>query len=90
MHTGIRPKSNNIKIKKFGDEYEVNFNETSWFYLDFVGMQELRDKISEALDPPKKDDNLLREKDDYIDEIGNGKSFEKEQIEMGDEDDGEI
>lgn len=93
MEVGLEPKDIDIKIRIIADKYEIYLNDEMWFYLDLAGVQKLRDKISEALDPSSEDEDIdiLREKDDYIDGIGNGNKSEINHTEhIGDENDGEI
>lgn len=94
METAYKLENEKIKITKYGkSSYAIDFEKGKHIlWLNDKEMMLLRDRISEALDPPEEDDgvDILREKDDYIDEIGNGKDFKKEQIGVGDENDGEI
>lgn len=81
MQVGLKPKVNNISIKKIGKQYEINFGDEIWIYLDSrKDLAELRDKINDILiylpqikkilstrEDYKSD--MLREKQDYIEEV---------------------
>jgi len=94
METAYKLENEKIKITKYNkDSYAIDFEKGKFIlWIDEKELKELRDRVSEALDPPVEDDyaDILREKDDYIDEIGNGQAFKKEQVEVGEDDDGEI
>ena len=70
MEAGLKPKVNNISIKKIGKEYEINFGEEIWIYIGSKkDLTELRDKINSTLIEEDKNFEMLREKQDYIDEV---------------------
>jgi len=70
MEIGLKPKKTNITIMKMGGEnYEVNFNEETWLYLDKEQITELRNKINGILMGEDYKSDMLREKQDYIDEV---------------------
>jgi len=61
-----------IIIKRCEDVYEINFEDGKFLlWLNERELKELRDRVSEALDPPIEDKDLeiLREAKDYKKEI---------------------
>lgn len=95
MQTEYKLEDEKIKITKYNkNKYAVDCERGKFIlWIDEKELKELRDKISEALDPSIEDEDIdiLREKDDYIDEIGNGNKSETNHTEyIGDENDGEI
>ena len=73
METAYKLENEKIKITKYNkNHYAIDFEKGKFvLWTDEKELKELRDKISEALDPPEEDDyaDILRVKDDYIDEI---------------------
>lgn len=56
-----------IIIKRCEDVYEINFEDGKFLlWLNEKELKELRDRVSEALDPPEEDEDLeiLREAED--------------------------
>lgn len=79
MEIGLKPKKINITIMKMGGEnYEVNFNEETWLYLDKEQIKELRDKINDVLIGKDIKLDMLREQQDYIDEVKKAGGFDND------------
>jgi len=70
MQVGLEPKKTSIMIRQMGGEnYEVNFNEEMWLYLSKEQITELRNRINDFLIGKDRNFEMLREKQDYIDEV---------------------
>jgi len=74
MQIGYEPKNaKEIKIKKMKDCYEILFTQKDdsefWFYLAEKELIELWDKISWILQSEDNTFDMLREKQDYANEI---------------------
>jgi len=70
MQAGLEPKSKEITIKKLGRTYEIEFEEgKSILWLEKEEMIVLRDKINDVLIEKDIKLDMLREKQDYIDEV---------------------
>jgi len=71
METGFDLKDKKISIKKFGkDNYEIEFEGgRHYLWLDEEDMIELRDKINEVLLGEDRNSEILREAEDYTNEI---------------------
>ena len=71
MEIGLKPKVNNINIKKIGKQYEINFGDEIWIYVGSrKDLTELRDKINNAIED--KTDNkfeIIREAGMMIKEL---------------------
>ena len=92
MQIGTEPKSKDIVINKIGKIYEIQFEEgKAILWLDREEMIMLRSRITEALKENidiDKSFDMLREKQDYIDEVGKNGGFDKD-CPIGDEENGE-
>jgi len=68
MQTAYELKDKKISItKRCEDVYEINFEDGKFLlWLNEKELKELRDRVSEALDPPEEDKDLeiLREAED--------------------------
>ena len=70
MEIGLEPKVNNIDVKPVGKKYEINFGDEVWIYLGGrKELTELRDKINDVLMGENYKSDMLREKQDYKDEV---------------------
>ena len=70
MQVGLEPKKTSIMIRQMGGEnYEVNFNEEMWLYLSKEQITELRNRINDFLIGKDRNFEMLREKQDYIEEV---------------------
>ena len=72
MQVGLKPKVNNINIKKIGKQYEINFGDEIWIYIgNRKELTELGDKINNILKNKEEDKNfdILREFQDYKNEV---------------------
>jgi len=101
MKTGMEMKPKEITIKKFSDGGEVDYeiriidgDSCSLLWLDPNGIKMLRNRITEILKEEVELDekfDLLREKQDFIDSVGNEGGFDKDCPDISyEEDDGEI